>query len=186
MTNAPEPTIIEFLSAWAKDNDVMKRSRIPTEKKILGAILCFSGYTYRDASKLLGGISHVAIHDAHKAMSAALPPLPRKSRTVTIDENITNLNNETRAAIWIAKDLDSGEILSVRCSATRSSQDQKKFIDSVLATCMGRPLLRVGRGPSYPSSLKSLDLYFTIDTTATSTFRRRISNFFLGGSEPRT
>jgi transposase-like protein len=182
LTSTPPPTIIEFLSAWAKDNNVIKRSRIPTEKKLLGAILCSSGYTYRDASKLLGDISHVAVHDAHKSLSAALPPMEKKGRMVTIQENLVYLNSTSQAVLWLARDLDTGEILSLRCSTSRSPEDGKKFIDSVLATCLGRPILRVGRGPSFPNSLKSLDLYFQIDTT--STIRQRISNFFLG-SEPR-
>ena len=84
----------------------------------------------------------------------------------------------------MARDADSGEILSFRCSVSKSPQDGKKFIDSVLAVCTERPLLRVGRGPSFPHSLKSLDLYFQIDTSGTP-IRQRISNFFLGGSEPR-
>jgi hypothetical protein len=183
LTSVPPPTIIEFLSAWAKDNNVIKRSRIPTEKKVLGAILCSSGYTYRDASKLLGGISHVAVHDAHKSMSAALPPLEKKRRLVGIEENAAYLNSTIQGVVWMARDLESGEILSFRCSASRSPEDGKKFIDSVLATCIGRPILRVGRGPSFPNSLRSLDLYFQIDTTGT--IRQRISNFFLGGSEPK-
>jgi len=183
LTSAPPPTIIEFLSAWAKDNNVIKRSRIPTDKKVLGAILCSSGYTYRDASKLLGGISHVAIHDAHKSMTAALPSLEKKRRLVGIEENAAYLNSTQQGVVWMARDLESGEILSFRCSASRSPEDGKKFIDSVLASCIGRPILRVGRGPNFPNSLRSLDLYFQIDTTGT--IRQRISNFFLGGSEPK-
>ena len=144
--------------------------------------MCSSGFTYRDASKLIGAISHVAVHDAHKAMSAALPPFEKKRRMVTIQENVAYLNSALQGVLWMARDLDSGEILAVRCSASRSPEDSKKFIDSVLATCIGRPILRVGRGPDFPNSLKSLDLYFQIDTTGT--IRQRISNFFLG-SEPK-
>ena len=84
----------------------------------------------------------------------------------------------------MARDADSGEILSFRASVTRSPQDQKKFIEAVLAVCTERPLLTVGRGPSFPNSLRQLDLYFQIVTTATP-IRQRISNFFLGGSEPK-
>jgi len=108
--------------------------------------------------------------------------LEKKRRLVTIEENVAYLNSELQGVVWMARDVDSGEILSFRCSASRSLEDGKKFIDSVLAVCAGRPLLRVGRGPNFPHSLKSLDLYFQIDTTAT--IRERISNFFLGGSEP--
>ena len=144
--------------------------------------MCSSGYTYRDASKLIGDISHVAVHDAHKSLSAALPPLEKKRRMVTIQENVAYLNSTQQGVLLMARDLDSGEVLALRCSANRSPEESKKFIDSVLATCIGRPILRVGRGPDFPNSLKSLDLYFQIDTTGT--IRQRISNFFLG-SEPK-
>lgn len=182
---APQPTIIEFLSVWAKDKAIIKRSRVPPEKKIMAALLCSSGYTSRDASKILGGISHVAVHDAFKSITAAMPPLERKDRTVAIDENPAYLNGEAQGVVWMARDADSGEILSVRCSLTKSPQDGKKFIQSVLASCNGRPLLRVGRGPDFPHNLKSLDLYFHIDTAATTKIRQRISDFFLGSSEPK-
>jgi hypothetical protein len=180
-----QPTIIEFLSAWAKDKDIIKRSRIPTEKKIMAALLCVSGYTYRDASKLLGGISHVAVHDSYKSVMAAMPHLQKKDRTVMIDENAAYLNASTQGVVWMARDADSGEILALRCSVTKSPQDGKKFIESVLASCNGRPLLRVGRGPDFPHSLRSLDYYFKIDTSGTQKFRQRISTFFFGGSEQK-
>ena len=181
MSSEQPITIVRALSDWAKDNNVIKRSRIPSEKKVLGAILVASGYTYRDASKLLGGISHVAVHDASKSIMGAIPTPEKKRRLVTIEENTVYLNSELQGIIWLARDADSGEILSFRCSVTRSPEDGKKFIDSVLAACTDRPILRVGRGPSFPNSLKNLDLYFQIDTT--STFRQRISNFFLGTKE---
>lgn len=182
---AVQPTIIEFLSVWAKDKDIIKRSRVPVEKKIMAALLCSSGYTSRDASKILGGISHVAVHDAFKTITAAMPPLEKKDRTVTIDENPAYLNGEAQGVVWMARDADSGEILSLRCSLTKSPQDGKKFIQSILASCNGRPLLRVGRGPDFPHNLKALDLYFHIDTAATTKIRQRLSNFFLGSPEPK-
>ena len=120
LTTPPPPTIVEFLSAWAREKNVVKRSRIPTEKKVLGAILCSSGYTYRDASKILGDISHVAVHDAYKSVMAAIPPLEKKDRTVTIDENVAYLNTVTECVLWLARDADSGEILAFRCSVTKS------------------------------------------------------------------
>ena len=85
----------------------------------------------------------------------------------------------------MARDADSGEILSFRCSVSKSPEDGKKFIDSVLAVCNGEASPEGGRGPDFPHSLKSLDLYFQIDTAATP-IRQRISNFFLGSSEPRS
>lgn len=184
-TPAP-PTILEFLSTWAREQDVIKRSRIPTEKKILAAMMCASGYTFRDASKTLGGISHVAVHDAFKSVTAALPPLVKKRRLVSIEENTAYLNPATEAVLWLATDAESGEILAFRCSVTGALPDQKRFIEAVLASCTERPLLRVGRGQSFPKSLASLDLYFQLDTTpANPTFRQRITSFFLGAPDTR-
>jgi putative transposase len=173
-------TIVQELSEWAKDNNVIKRSRIPAEKKVLATILCASGHTSRDVSRLLGGMSHVAVHDANRSIMNAMPPLDKKRRMVSIEENVAYLNSETQGVIWLARDSDTGEILSFRCSLTRSSEDGKKFVESVLAFCTERPLLRIGRGPNFPNSLRNLDLYFQIETT--SNFRQRISRFFLGST----
>jgi len=178
LTHPRSPTIIEFLSAWARDQNIIQRSRIPIEKKVIAAVMCESGYTSRDASKIIGGISHVVVKGSHKRIMAALPRLEKKSRMVTIEENVADLNSNLQGVLWLARDADSGEVISIRCSLNRSPEDGKKFIESVLAVCTGRPVLRVGRGPSFPSSLRSLDLYFRIDTTAT--IRQRITNF-LGG-----
>jgi len=185
LTEAPAPTIVEFLSTWARDQNIIKRSRIPTEKKVLAAVLCASGYTSRDASKVLGDISHVAVHDAYKSVFGAFPKLQKKDRTVIIEENPAYLNSTTEGVIWMAKDADSGEVLALRCSVTKSPSDGRKFIESVLESCNGRPLLRVGRGPAFPHSLKSLDYYFKIDTSGGRKFRQRISTFFFGGSEEK-
>jgi transposase-like protein len=183
LTTVPPSTILEFLSVWEKDNYIARRNKIPIEKKVMAVILCASGHSYRDASRILGGISHVAVYDAVKAATSALPRLERKRRLVAIEENVVHLNSETQGVVWMARDVESGEILAFRCSMTKSPQDGKKFIDSVLAVCTERPLLRVGRGPNFPHSLRSLDLYFQIDTSATP-MRQRISDFFLGNWEP--
>ena len=185
MTTVPAPTILEFLSVWAKHNYIIKRSRIPIEKKVMAVVLCASGYSYREASKILGGMSHVAVHNATKTVMSALPPLEKKRRFVAIEENVVHPNSRTQGVLWMARDFDSGEILAFRCSVDRSPQDGKKFIDSILAVCTERPLLRVGRGPNFPHSLRSLDLYFQIDTSGTP-IRQRISDFFLGSPEPKT
>ena len=185
MGDAPPQSILHFVSDWAVGNGTFKRSKVPMDKKILGVFLSYSGFTYREAAKLLGGISHVAVHDAYKSVFGAFPRLQKKDRTVIIEENAAYLNSTTEGVIWMARDADSGEILALRCSVTKSPSDGRKFIESVLQSCNGRPLLRVGRGPGFPHSLKSLDYYFKIDTSGTQKFRQRISTFFFGGSEQK-
>ncbi len=182
MASETSATIVGFLTAWAKEKNIIRRSKVPAEKKVLAVVLCNSGYPYRDVSKLLGGVSHVAIHNVYKSFMAAMPRPERKRRLVAIDENAVYLNSQTNGVVWLARDVDSGEILSFKCSASRSPEDGKKFVDSVLEVCTERPLLRVGRGANFPHSLKSLDLHFQIDTS--STIRQKITSFLLGDSKP--
>jgi putative transposase len=158
---------------------VFKRSKVPSEKKVLAAILCSSGYSYRETAKLLGDMSYVAVHNAYQVLSNNLPIPDKKRRLVSIDENQTKLNTQT-IVLWLARDAVTGEVLSFRCSMSGSPKDRQAFIDSVLAFCSQRPLLQVGRGPNYPKVLKNLDLYFQIETTPNASIRERIGRFFLG------
>jgi len=177
MGDAPPQSILQFVSDWAVGNGTFKRSKVPMDKKIMG-FLSYSGFTYREAAKLLGGISYVAVHDACKSFQASLPKLTPTSRTVSIEENEVNLNSERKGILWLARDVDTGEILSMRCTLTGSAEDRKRFIESVLAVCTGRPLLRIGRGPSFPHNLSNLDLHFQIDTTPT--IRQRLGKWIMG------
>src|SRR6266853_2016084 len=44
--------------------------------------------------------------------------------------------------VGMSSNIKIGDILVFRFSASRSPEDGKKFIDSVLATCLGRTILR--------------------------------------------
>jgi len=178
MGDAPPQSILQFVSDWAVGKGVFKRSKVPMDKKILGVFLSYSGFTYREAAKLVGGISYVAVHDACKSFQITLPKLLPTSRTVSIEENVVNLNSERKGILWLARDVDAGDILSMRCSMEGSEEDRKRFIDSVLAVCTGRPLLRIGRGPSFPHNLSNLDYYFQIDTTPS--IRQRLGKWIMG------
>ncbi|MEM3387287.1 MAG: hypothetical protein QXN08_06415 [Nitrososphaerales archaeon] len=41
---------------------------MPLEAKVLAALLCSAGLSYRNASRLIGGLSNVAVHDAFIAL----------------------------------------------------------------------------------------------------------------------
>jgi len=176
------PTVTRIVSEWALAKGIFRRNKVPAEKKVLASILCASGFSFREASKLLGGLSYVAVHDAYSAVADALPhPDNRRRRCIVIDETHARLNGHN-AVFWLARDVDSGELLTFRCSLTGSPEDGAKFVNSVLQFSSERPLLRVGRGPNYPRALRNLDLQFQIDTTPStvSGIRQKIGKWFLG------
>jgi putative transposase len=180
-SNLP-PTVTEVVTSWARGKKVFDRNKVPIEKKVQASILCTSGFSYRAASKLMGGVSYVAVRDAYYAMSKALPRPERKHRRcIAIDESHSRVNGEY-VVFWLARDVDSGELLTFRCSLTGSPEDGAKFVASVLEFCANRPLVRVGRGPNYPRALKNLDLQFQIETTPIneSSIKQKIGKWFLG------
>ncbi len=172
----------QIVCEWARGRNIFKRNKIPIERKVQAAILCVSGFSYRRASELMGGVSYVAVHDAFTAMTRALPAPERKHRRcIAIDETQAKLNGQT-AFFWLARDVDTGELMTFRCSLSGSPQDGARFVESVLLFCTNRPLVRVGRGPNYPRALKNLDLQFQIETTPInpSGIREKIGRWFLG------
>jgi len=179
-------TVTQIISDWATSKNIFRRNRVPKEKKVVAAILCASGFSFRQASKLMGGLSYVAIHDAYVAMINALPKSGKKyRRCIAIDETQARINGHN-AFFWLARDVDTGELLIFRCSLTGIPEDGAKFVGSVLQFCSNRPLVRVGRGPNYPRALKNLDLQFQIDTTPSNpnTIRQKIGKWIFGGNSP--
>jgi len=47
---------------------VFQRNKVPLEAKVLAALTCFADLSYRNASKLIGGLFYVAVHDAFTAL----------------------------------------------------------------------------------------------------------------------
>jgi hypothetical protein len=62
--------------------------------------------------------------------------------------------------VWLARDVDSGEIMSFRASPGASADDGMRFLADIASQCTNKPLLRMGHGPNSPRGLLNLDLYF--------------------------
>jgi len=182
LASNPPPTVTQTLCDWARAKNVFQRNKVPIERKVQAAILCASGYSYRQASELLGDVSYIGVRDAFTAIARTLP-LPEKKhrRCIAIDETETRFGGHV-GFFWLARDADTAELMTFRCSLTGSPEDGAKFIESVLQFCSNRPLVRVGRGPNYPRALKNLDLQFQIDTTPINPtgIREKIGRWFLG------
>jgi len=123
---------LQMMLDWVRGSGVFQRNRVPLEVKVLSGMLCFSGLSYRRASRLVSGLSYVAVRDAFIALRRALPkPKRRVRRLIAVDETKAKLGGE-QVFIWVARDVDTKEVLTFRASFTRSSLDAEMFLKQVL------------------------------------------------------
>jgi len=92
---------------------VFKRNKTPLEEKVLAAMLCFAGLSYRGVAKAIGGISYGLVYRTFTALRDGLPkPERRCRRCVAVDE--TKLKIERKGEpiylfLWAARDVDAKE-----------------------------------------------------------------------------
>jgi transposase-like protein len=155
-----------------------RRNRMPPVKKVVAAALCNAGYSYRDVASMVGGLSYIAARDAYLAMLTSLPEESRRARRqVAIDG--AEVDFEGRSFyLWLARDVDTGEIMAFHASPGSTAEDGARFLAAVAAQCANRPLLRLGAGPNCPRGLINLDLYF--QTNPPISIISRIGKLFLG------
>ena len=151
---------LSILSEWAVSVHAFRRNKISVAKKVVAAALCNSGYSYRDVSRMVGGISYIAARDAYFSLLTSLPKEEKKNRrSVAIDGSDVRIGGRA-FHVWLARDVDSGEIMTFQASPDASAEDGVRFLSSVGSQCSNRPLLRLGTGPNSPRGLTNLDLYF--------------------------
>jgi transposase-like protein len=168
------------LTDWAVSTGAFKRNKASPKRKVVAAALCNGGFSYREVSSMVGGISHVAARDAYLSLVTSLPPEERKfRREVAIDGSEVELDGRSYY-IWLARDVDSGDFLSFQGSPTGSAEDGSRFLAAVAAQCSNKPVVRLGSEPNPPKGLLNLDLYF--QSSPGSSLIDRISRIFLGGA----
>ncbi|MGD0319789.1 MAG: hypothetical protein ABSB56_08850 [Nitrososphaerales archaeon] len=151
---------MSILTGWASSMGAFRRNRLPSTKKVVAAALCNAGYSYRDVASMVGGLSYIAARDAYLAMLTSLPEESKKfRREVAIDGADVHLEGRS-FYLWLARDVDAGEIMAFHASPGPSAEDGARFLAAIAAQCSNRPLLRPGAGPNYPKGLINLDLYF--------------------------
>jgi len=64
---------LQVLVDRVRESGVFKRNRTPLEVKVLAAMLCFAGLSYRRAAGLLGCLSYMAVQRAFIALKDAFP-----------------------------------------------------------------------------------------------------------------
>lgn len=158
-----------------------RRNRMDPAKKVVAAGLCNAGYSYREVARMVGGLSYIAARDAYLAMLTSLPEEARKYRREVAIDGADVVVEGRRFYLWIARDVDSGEIMSFHVSPLASAEDSARFLASVGAQCAAKPLIRLGVGPNYPRGLLNLDLYFQI--TPVQTFIGRLGRLLMGSGQ---
>jgi putative transposase len=148
------------LTDWALSAKAFRRNKAPVRKKVMAAALCNNGFSYREVATMVGGMSYIAARDAYLSMVTSLPEETKKyRREVAIDGSEISMEGR-RYYLWLARDVDSGEILAFHGSPTGSAEDGARFLSAVGALCANKPAVRIGEGSSAPRGLLNLDLYF--------------------------
>jgi putative transposase len=151
---------LSILVEWALSVHAFHRNRVPVTKKVVAAALCNSGYSYRDVSRMLGGMSYIAARDSYFSLLTSLPREERKfRRAVAVDGSDVNINGSSYH-LWLARDYESGSILTFQASPDASAEDGNRFLASVASQCENKPNLKLGEGPNHPRGLVNFDLYF--------------------------
>ncbi len=169
---------VPVLTEWASSMGAFRRNKLPSTKKVVAAALCNAGYSYRNVASMVGGLSYIAARDAYLAMLTSLPEDSKRfRREVAIDGAEVNLEGRN-FYIWLARDVDAGDIMAFHGSPGPSAEDGAKFLAAVAAQCSNRPFLRQGGGPNHPKGLINLDLYF--QPASPPSIIGRIGRLFLG------
>jgi len=162
-SQAPLQGPLSVLIGWASSGHAFRRNRVPRVRKVIAAALCNSGYSYRDVARMVGGMSYIAVRDAYVSVITCLPEMKKAHRrAVAIDGGDVALG-EKQYHLWLARDVDSGNILTFQASPGASVEDGARFLSVVASQCENKPLLRLGHGPNQPKGLVNLDLYFTAE-----------------------
>ena len=178
-TLTPQPLgPLSILGDWAVSMHAFRRNKVPVSKKVMAAALCNSGYSYRDVASMLGGMSYIAVRDAFFSLTTSLPREEKRNRrTVAIDGSDATFGGKL-FHIWLARDVDSGEIMSFQASPDASAEDGARFLAGVASMCANRPLARLGSGETHPRGLMNLGLYFQLQPN--QSFITRLGRLFLG------
>lgn len=160
---APAYGPLSVLVGWASSGHAFKRNRVSQVRKVLAAALCNSGYSYRDVAGMVGGMSYIAVRDAYISVVTCLPEVQKAHRRAVAIDGADVSFGDREFHLWLARDIDSGSILTFQASPGASVEDGARFLSMVASQCENRPLLRLGHGDNQPKGLVNLDLYFTTE-----------------------
>ena len=176
---APSYGPLSVLVGWASSGRAFKRNRVSRVRKVIAAALCNSGYSYRDVAGMVGGMSYIAVRDAYISVVTCLPMMRKTHRRAVAIDGADVSFGDKLFHLWLARDVDTGGILTFQASPGASVEDGARFLSVVASQCEYRPLLRLGHGENQPKGLVNLDLYFATD--ANESIIARLGRLFSWG-----
>jgi len=104
--------------------------------------------------------SHSSVLDWARALgSVGWTMPPRGRRPVAVGEAAEKANGREVCA-WAAMDVDTGELLAIKATRSRSSLDAPPFLGRALEARKDKPVFVVDRGPWYSWALRELGLEY--------------------------
>lgn len=168
---------LQMLTDWAMSMGAFRRNRTDPAKKVVAAGLCNAGYSYREVARMVGGLSYIAARDAYIAVLTSLPEESKGPRREVAIDGSDVIVQGRRFYLWLARDVDTGQIMTFHASPSASAEDSSRFLAALGAECANRPLVRLGVGPNFPRGLLNLDLYF--QTTPAQSFMERLGRLIM-------
>ena len=142
-------------------SSLFKFNNYPLDEKAYSVMLYVAGLSLRDISEryYVTMASRESVRRWFHRFSSIFSVERRFGRAVAVDETVVKLHG-LRVYVWSAVDVDSGEILAIYASWSRSMIVALKFIRMVLDKCLNKPLIIVDRGPWYRWALERLGLEY--------------------------
>jgi transposase-like protein len=119
----------------------------PLDEKAYAVMLYVAGLSLRDLSERyhVTMASRESVRKWLHRFSRVFSVGRRFRNAVALDETVVRLHG-LRAYVWSAVDMDSGEILAIYASWSRSMLIALKLLRIVLDRCLNKPLIIVDRG----------------------------------------
>jgi len=151
--------LFDVLVECVKSVYQFSRERVPLRVKVLATILYYSGLSLRDVESVIG-YSRESVRKWFRIIGSILPkPELRERKLIAVDETKVKLCGRV-IYVWAARDLESGEIVAVRATLRKRSQDALLVIKDALAVPTNRPHFIIDKGPWYSEIPKKLGLSF--------------------------
>jgi putative transposase len=133
----------------------------PLVEKAYSVMFHIAGLSFRDVSEryCVTTASRESVRKWFHRFSRIFSVDKKFRNAVAVDETVVKMHG-LRAYVWSAVDVDSGEVLAVYASRSRSMLIALKFLRIVLDRCLNKPLTIVDRGPWYRWALERLGLRY--------------------------
>ena len=144
-----------------KISSLFKFNNYPLDEKAYSIMLHAAGLSLRDISEryCITYASGESVRRWFHIFSSIFSVEEGFRRAVALDETVVKLHG-LRVYVWSAVDVDSGEILAIYASWSRSMIVAMKFVRMVMDRCSNKPLIVVDKSSWYRWALDRIGLEY--------------------------